>query len=58
MIWQRVSAYCIASGPYRIAKVIVSGKPRFEVHCGTEYIGEARDGQAARQIAETHRGQG
>ena len=59
MIWQKVSAYCIASGPYRISKVIVAQVPRYEVYHGTQYIGEAKDGKAARHIAEQHdRGQG
>ena len=57
MIWQKVSDYCIASGPYRIAKFTVSGVDRFEVYRGQELVGQAASGQAARRIAERDKGE-
>lgn len=52
MKWAKVSAYCIASGEHKIAKVTVSGVDQFEVYRGREYVGQAATGQAARKIAE------
>lgn len=58
MKWQRVSAYCIRCGEYRIAKVTQGGIDTYVVWHGQDEIGEAESGTAAREIAKRHQGQG
>ena len=52
MKWIKVSKYAIASGEYRICKITVSGVDQYEVYRGSEFVGQAASGQAARKIAE------
>ncbi|TDX30773.1 hypothetical protein DFO67_10428 [Modicisalibacter xianhensis] len=54
MKWNKVSSYCIRSGAYRISKFNLGDVQLFQVYHGERLIGDARDGNAARKIAEKH----
>lgn len=54
MKWERVSAYCIRANGYRISKFNLGDVQLFQVYYGERLIGEARDGNAARKIADKH----
>lgn len=54
MKWDRVSAYCIRSGTYRIARYTLGAVDVHQVHHGDRLLGEADNGNAARRIAEAH----
>lgn len=55
MKWNRVSDYCIASGPYRISKYTMGDRTLYQIYHGETLIGEARDGNAARKVAMQHK---
>lgn len=54
MKWTKRNDYSIQSGPYRITKFTLSGVALFQVYHGDELIGDASDGNRARQIAKKH----
>lgn len=54
MNWQRINAYCIRAGEYRISRYTLGGEDLYIVYHGDTQIGTARNGNEARGIADRH----